>query len=41
MAIVKNSVDSRIKLTYDYGVNEEGNAVIRIIREDNAALAQG
>lgn len=73
MAIVKNPVDSRIKMTYDFGINEQGkavtktktisnvkpaaldqdifdvvtalaglqsNAVIRIIREDNAALAQ-
>lgn len=73
MAILKNPVDSRIKLTYDYGVDAEGkavtktkalsnvkaaaadqdlfdvvaaltalqsNAVIRIIRENNAALSQ-
>lgn len=73
MAIVKNPIDSRIKVTYDYGVDGEGkavtktkaltnvkaaavdqdlfdivaalsglqsNSVIRIIREDNATLAQ-
>jgi len=73
MAIVKNPIDSRIKVTYDYGVDGEGkavtktkaltnvksaavdqdlfdvvaalaglqaNAVLRIIREDNATLAQ-